>query len=182
MEPFAGSAAVLRHKRPAERSIALDLDPGAIATLAGVGPRPVPLDPPVPPGSLLLVTDALDWLESYPWDGSEFVYADPPYLPSTCTSYCKYRHNLTAADHERLLAILSGLPCRVMLSGYHSNLYARRLRRWWTDHYTVVVRSSETRQEWLWMNYEKPADLHDYRYLGDDYRQRENLVRMRRPT
>lgn len=39
--------------------------------------------------------------------------------------------------------------------------------------------SSMTRQgpaiEHLYMNYPPPKKLHDYSYLGDDYRQRENI-------
>ena len=34
--------------------------------------------------------------------------------------------------------------------------------------------------EWLWMNYTEPAKLHDYRYLGDDYREREKIRRQQR--
>lgn len=29
--------------------------------------------------------------------------------------------------------------------------------------------------EWIWMNYPKPAQLHDYRYLGDNFREREKI-------
>ena len=29
--------------------------------------------------------------------------------------------------------------------------------------------------EWLWMNYKSPVELHDYRYLGDNFRKREHL-------
>lgn len=31
--------------------------------------------------------------------------------------------------------------------------------------------------EWLWMNYPRPVKLHDYRYLGDDFRERERIKR-----
>lgn len=31
--------------------------------------------------------------------------------------------------------------------------------------------------EHLWMNYPEPIALHDYRYLGADYRQRERITR-----
>ena len=29
--------------------------------------------------------------------------------------------------------------------------------------------------EWIWMNYPNLAYLHDYRYLGDDFREREKI-------
>ncbi len=31
--------------------------------------------------------------------------------------------------------------------------------------------------EYLWMNYDAPDRLHDYRYLGDDFRERERIKR-----
>ena len=29
--------------------------------------------------------------------------------------------------------------------------------------------------EWIWMNYPPPVELHDYRYLGDNFRERERI-------
>jgi DNA adenine methylase len=34
-------------------------------------------------------------------------------------------------------------------------------------------------QEWLWMNYPPPIELHDYRYLGNNFRERERLKRIK---
>ncbi len=31
--------------------------------------------------------------------------------------------------------------------------------------------------EWIWMNYPAPLELHDYRYLGDTFRERERIKR-----
>jgi DNA adenine methylase len=31
--------------------------------------------------------------------------------------------------------------------------------------------------EWLWMNYPQPFELHDYRFLGKDFRERERIKR-----
>jgi hypothetical protein len=33
------------------------------------------------------------------------------------------------------------------------------------------------REEWVWFNYQKPAVLHDDRYLGNDFREREVIRR-----
>ena len=52
IEPFGGSAAVLRYKRPARRRIVLDLDPDALAAIREA----------VPPGTELLCQDALSFL------------------------------------------------------------------------------------------------------------------------
>ena len=34
--------------------------------------------------------------------------------------------------------------------------------------------------EYLWCNYPAPMALHDYRYLGKDFRERERIKRMTR--
>lgn len=123
VELFAGSAAVLRKKRPAEVSVVCDLDPGAIAAL---------------------------------------------------------REELTEGQHRELLQRLKDLEgAMVMLSGYWSRMYARELRDWRTDHFRVMTRQGPA-VEWLWMNYAEPTELHDYRYLGDNFRQRERIRRQQR--
>ena len=78
VEPFAGSAAIARLKRPARQTVLIDLDPGAIAGL-GDG---------VPPGTQVLQADGIAWLEAHAADlaADACVYADPPYLPETCGS------------------------------------------------------------------------------------------------
>ncbi|MCB0079113.1 MAG: DNA adenine methylase [Anaerolineales bacterium] len=51
------------------------------------------------------------------------------------------------------------------------------LNGWPTHSYQAVDRGGNVRTEWLWMNYPEPMRLHDYRYLGDDYRERERIQR-----
>lgn len=172
VEPFAGSAAVLRMKRPAERNIALDRDPGAIAGLVDR----------VPPGTEMIEADGIEFLRHFPWKGDEFVYCDPPYLPEVCLSRLRYKCKLTRADHVRLLRILVDLPCNVMLSGYWSELYHELLggEKWRTDHFPQMTRGGFPMEEWLWMNYPEPTALHDYRFLGQNYREREKFSRRRK--
>jgi DNA adenine methylase len=170
IEPFCGSGAILRLKRPAERSIALDPEPGALAALRGA----------VPPGTELVDGDALEFLERYPFTGEEFVYCDPPYLPEVCRTRLRYRFVLTRDQHVQLLKTLLRLPCAVMISGYWSEVYAGILAGWRTDHFPQMTRGGYAIDEWLWMNYPAPTALHDYRYLGSDYREREKFSRRRK--
>jgi site-specific DNA-adenine methylase len=170
IEPFAGSAAILRFKRPAEQSIVLDRDPDAIDALRDR----------IPPQTELVDADALEFLARYPFSGAEFVYCDPPYLPEICRSRLRYRYKLTRDDHVRLLTILKTIRCPVMISGYWSELYAETLSGWRTDHFPQMTRGGYAIDEWLWMNYPKPVELHDYRYLGGDYREREKFSRRRK--
>jgi len=175
IELFCGSAAVLRHKRPGSCSVAVDRDPGAIAALAGR----------VPAGTRLECCDAIEWLQRF--DGQSpgrspgaFIYLDPPYLETSCSSRLRYQHVLTPAQHAELLDILVHLPCPVAISGYWSELYGQRLSGWRSIHWPEITRGGYARDQWLWMNYPEPAELHDYRFLGDNYRERENLARQRR--
>ncbi len=50
------------------------------------------------------------------------VYVDPPYVPSTRRSG-GYEHELTEADHRRLIETLLYYPGMVILSGYYSDIY-----------------------------------------------------------
>jgi DNA adenine methylase len=64
-------------------------------------------------------------------DGEKTLfYLDPPYLPKTRTSPKVYEFEMTVANHEELLGIIRQCVGKVMLSGYDSYLYRRRLSNW----------------------------------------------------
>jgi DNA adenine methylase len=50
-------------------------------------------------------------------------YLDPPYIHETRVSKSLYRHEMTLADHERLIDLIRTLKGRVLLSGYAHPLY-----------------------------------------------------------
>lgn len=125
--------------------------------------------------------DGIEFLRSYQFTGSELVYCDPPYLLSSRTSCDEdyYRREMSDVQHRELLRVLRKLGCRVMLSGYSSHLYDLHLKGWNSITYMAPTRRG-MREEWLWFNYERPVELHDYRYLGENYRERENLWKQQR--
>ena len=126
--------------------------------------------------------DAIQLLEQWPFRGDELIYADPPYLRSVRSSKRPlYEHEFwTDSQHKSLLRLLKKLPCHVILSGYWSKLYASILSDWRTVTYPAVKRSGETVTEYLWCNFPEPKQLHDYRYLGDDFRERERIKRKKK--
>lgn len=126
-----------------------------------------------------LCEDGIAFLKSYPFDGSELVYCDPPYMPETLRSPCQYNFELSDAQHFELLRVLRTLPCRVMISGYWTLLYSKVLRKWNSIHYQAQTRGRHVATEWLWFNFPEPVALHDYRYLGSNFREREYLKRMK---
>ena len=123
-------------------------------------------------------TDCVPWLQSYPFTGAEFVYSDPPYLFHTRKQQAAiYRHEYTVEQHIALLHTLVDLPCAVMISGYDSQIYNRILSGWRTKTIQTTTRGNSLATEVIWMNYLAPEALHDYRYLGDDFRERERIKR-----
>jgi hypothetical protein len=53
---------------------------------------------------------------------------------------------------------------------------APRLEGWRTHTFQAMTRRGPA-TEWLWTNYPEPTALHDYRFLGDNYRERERIKR-----
>lgn len=177
VEAFLGDAAVMRAKRPARVNIGIDRDPNApglkwMEELRGQ----FGLEYYHP-----MNCDALEWLSGVRSDHrdpqSTLIYCDPPYKPSTRTGGRIYEWELDTSQHRELLKILVALPCKVMLSGYDSILYREHLAGWTTEQYDVMTRGGTPRVEWLWYNFPPPVALHDYSYLGRDFRERERIKR-----
>jgi len=179
IEPFVGSGAVLRFKRPAACSIAIDADAMVIGYWQRARQRARQDHGAGSPffDTSFICGDGIRFLEEFPWRGGELVYCDPPYLMSTRS--CQrdyYRKEFEEADHVRLLAVLKKLTCPVLLSGYWSTLYDEALQGWrLLTFQTMTHRGVAT--ECLWMNFPAPAALHDYQYLGAGYRERERIKR-----
>jgi DNA adenine methylase len=134
-----------------------------------------------PPNLTLLHADALAWLASTKFSSDTLIYCDPPYLMSTRSSHRRiYRCEMTDKDHKHLLEIIKGLPCLIMISGYLSEMYAQALHDWRTATFTTRTRGGKIATEWLWMNFQEPLELHDYRYLGKNFRERERIQRRTR--
>lgn len=171
IEPFLGGGAIMTLKKPADLSIGIESDPLAAGLLWGsLTPRP----------DLTIITgDGLAWLYEHvhrlPADA--LVYCDPPYLLETRKSGPLYRYEFTTAQHKTLLTLIRQLPCQVMISGYWSPLYAAALQDWQAVHFEVTTRGGSRATEWLWCNFLPPHSLHDYQYLGRDFRERERIKR-----
>ena len=168
IETHLGGGAVLRHKAPAEINIGIDRDPAVIRLFVGQFGM----------GYRFLAQTAEEFLRGYAFRGDEFVYADPPYWPGSRRSErCPYRYGYTEAEHLVLRATLRSLPCAVMVSGYASAAYDRALPGW---NRRVFGGTSHVgaREEVVWLNYE-PGLVHDSRYLGHTFRERQAIKRKR---
>lgn len=168
IEPFLGSGRVMRAKLPADRNIGIDLDGEMVARLRSELPS-----------AELASGDGVAFLERFKWQGAELVYCDPPYLMETRRSKrALYKFEIT--HHQRLLNVLKSLPCDVLLSGYWSELYASELKDWRAVSYQAMTRAGRMATEYVWCNFPEPVELHDYRYLGRDFRERERIKRKKK--
>ena len=61
---------------------------------------------------------------------STLFYLDPPYLHETRATDDVYAHEMGPDHHAELLEVICACKGRVMLSGYPSELYDRRLHDW----------------------------------------------------
>lgn len=171
IETHLGGGNVLERKRPASINIGIDAYPTVIAAWRSR----------TWPGLTLVHGDAARFLRGYQFTGHELVYSDPPYLHETRSRRDIYRFEYTRAQHIELLALLASLPCAVMVSGYDSELYRLTLehRHGWRRHEFMAHTRGGMRREVVWFNFEPPAELHDPRYVGDNYRERERIKRKR---
>ena len=184
IEPFLGGGAVLRLKRPARLNIGIDLDRTVIdewpaAAIAGFddGAADIALNDDGRGYYQFKQGDGIQFLQTYPFTGRELIYCDPPYMHETRSRTDYYRHEMTDAQHQTLLETLTTLPCMVMLSGYWTARYAEALNSWNSIQFETTTRSGSIATEWLWFNFPEPVALHDYRYLGVNFRERERIKR-----
>jgi len=186
VEPFLGGGAVMRRKRPARFNLGFDLDGAVVQRAANLvragewlsgGARLVGPDNGGPVSWEWHQLDAVDWLARWTVPPRTLVYCDPPYLMSTRRSRGRvYRYELGASRHEELLRVLLGLSALVMVSGYQCEMYDKALSSWRVVRYLTMTQGGPA-EESLWCNFPEPVELHDYRFLGRDFRERERIRR-----
>jgi DNA adenine methylase len=102
--------------------------------------------------------DAMRVMRTYDRADTLF-YLDPPYLPDLRSPSGKadvrwrmYRHEMTEADHVRLLAFVCQLKGMVVLSGYPSALYDKHLPGWHCFKKKAFADGARPRIEAVWIN------------------------------
>lgn len=84
-----------------------------------------------------------------------FIYCDPPYV--LCTRHGKqYRCEMTDDAQEELLDILMRHKGPVIISGYDSELYQRKIGDWYREEAIAYSQVCSKKKEVVWMNYELP--------------------------
>lgn len=183
---FGGHCGIVRNIRPAEHTIVIDEDPEVCQWWHDwrLSPRGRAIE--------IHNCDSIEWLRFHfrltefapdpaahagGTRADSFVFADPPYVLSERSHGKMYQHELTDDCHRRLLQVLTQLPATAaaMVCGYESPVY-RPLDNWRSIDHRVPTRGG-LQDERIWMNYPATDDLHDFRHIGDDRRERERIRR-----
>lgn len=165
IEAFVGGGNILLRKRPAIASIVIDADADVVEHWRRQSAA-----------ATVIHGDARAFLAGYEFTGRELVYCDPPYVMSARRGGAMYRHEFSDQDHRDLASLLSAIESRVMVSGYRCPLYDELFAGWrrvdfqgWTRHGPAL--------ESVWLNFDAAGELHDYRYVGANFRERERVKR-----
>jgi len=182
IEPFLGGGAIMKMKRPGRINIGVDLDKSVINQWMAVIAKKDDVTGGIAVSNdgscTYLNEDGINFLKRYAFKGDELVYCDPPYVLETRSSTRPlYDYEMTVEQHGALLETIVKLPCKVMISGYHSEIYESILKGWNTLTFEAMTRGGKLAREWLWFNFPEPVALHDYRYLGENFRERERIKR-----
>lgn len=178
VELFLGRGTILRAKRTALQNHGVEVDPEVADAF------------PAPPLTKVWLADAITWIQETVWEAFPrpiLVYADPPYLAELRANPARayYRREFgTREQHLKLLFALRALLDHgvdyVMVSGYPCAFYDRVLEGWRQVLIPTVSRGGQPRIESLWTSFVQPRELHDYRWLGQGWRERDRIKRKKR--
>ncbi len=166
IETHLGGGSVMRNKKPGQHNIGIDIDSKVINKWKTEFPQLCEL----------VLGDALSFLASYNFNGNELIYADPPYYPATRRNTKIYTYEYTHDDHEKFISLIKKLPCKIMISGYDHPFYNDQLKGWGKVSFSAKTHV-DNREESIWFNFEKPDALHDGRYYGKNFRERQTIKR-----
>jgi DNA adenine methylase len=109
---------------------------------------------------VILNHDALKVIQQQDGEKTLF-YLDPPYLAETRASTGQYDHEMTEAEHMKLLDVLSTCEGKFLLSGYPSELYNAKAQECGWHHIDVELpnnagggKKKRRMIERVWMNFE----------------------------
>jgi DNA adenine methylase len=171
-EMFLGHGAILLNKKPATENFGVEID-GSLADFWAQNKNAA---------TDIIFADAFDFLQKRKFRTTDLIYLDPPYLKSTRRNKRPiYNFEMMSdAEHIKLLNIILELKCMVMISGYESELYNDYLNSWRKESFQTTDRANNLRTETVWLNFPKTIQLHDYSFLGTNWRERDRIKQKRK--
>lgn len=105
------------------------------------------------------------------------IYCDVPYLLETRRSMNPiYQYEMTRKCHIRFLKYIIEVKCNVMISHYPCKLYDEMLSGWTKLTFPTMTHRGKV-IEAIYFNYPIPDKLHDYRYFGINFTDRQRVNR-----
>jgi DNA adenine methylase len=106
---------------------------------------------------LIECTDAINLIKSEDSEHTLF-YFDPPYLGAKTAKLYGEEHTPSPEWHARALEALDSIRGKAIISGYHGELYDRRLAGWRLKEAKIknnlaAGQSKKVETECIWMNY-----------------------------
>lgn len=93
------------------------------------------------------------------------IYCDPPYMLGTRHGK-QYRHEMNDGDHEELLDNLLKHKGPVLISGYNTELYQKKLRGWYQEKTASYSQVCSKKEEVLWMNFKPDKQMRLEEFIG----------------
>lgn len=176
IEACLGSGRVLRTKRPAPLgNFGMDADVEVVNLWLPVVPKAYTVT------QADIFTGLPDHLAQLSRRGilpaDVLVYVDPPYLLHTRRNPVPtYRHEFSTSDHARLITLLQSLSCRVVVSHLPCPEYSEGFAAWHTFTFQNATRRGPQTEQ-VWCNFPPSVTLHEYTFVGDNKRHREQIRR-----
>lgn len=179
MSLFLGNCAITRKIKPAKYSILNDLDTDVANNWKALN---LPINYELLNEPALYILQHLKNFTDCP--GVIFIYLDPPYRKDARKSKVDvYKHEMSDNDHSDLLlqivAMCDHKHIKMMVSHYPDPVYDAALVGWHTHDFLSTIRNGMALER-IYYNYELTDQLHDYSYIGDDFREREALSRQKK--
>jgi len=185
---FCGNDAVYRNMRRSVYALLMDLDPTVIDSWLDVGYFTDQTYHKIVCSDAFKALDDIKMAMEPFWFDYKlrleeiFLFLDPPYMYSTRKSPRPvYKCELGLVPEHRVLLNsvkkLSRQGVKIMLCSYPNDLYDSELSGWNKVEYWSKIRGGVA-LEAIYMNYQLDGKLHDYRYLGGDFREREKFKRI----
>ncbi len=168
IEPFCGSAAILRRLPKDIKKIGFEIDPQQVLILKTMNE----LD-----DAFISNTDFFTTIKNPIYQQSNtLAFIDPPY-PEECRKQPlgMYVNELTDEQHIKLLKAIKKFKCKVIICSYPNSIYSKYLKGWQKTEYTAYDRRNNARTEVMWYNYDTNGKLYTYQHLGNNYRERYKL-------
>jgi len=172
-----GNCGLTRYIKPAELMILNDLDSDLVASWKyAIGSRKC-----FEFYNIDVVTLIRSIIAEYYDTADVFLYLDPTYRTAVRkTQRPVYRFEMSEQKHIELLeSCLSLNQTKIMISNYPDPLYDEYLRGWYTHDFWSNTHNGRALER-IYMNYQLNDQLHDYSFIGEEFREREQFARIRK--